>query len=97
MLTPHQSDIAMLSLFYWGLSVLMLRIVMTNNRMLLYGLSSVYLALCVAIGWYVHMKWLLVGCLIFMVVDMLITSWILLKQSRECMKDLKKLRDGEEY
>jgi hypothetical protein len=29
MLTPQQSDIAMLSLFYWGLSVLMLRIVIT--------------------------------------------------------------------
>lgn len=97
MLTPQQSDIAMLSLFYWGLSVLMLRIVITKNRMLLYRLSSVYLALCVVIGWYVQMKWLLVGCLIFMLVDMLIISWILLKQSRECMKDLKKLRDGEEY
>lgn len=97
MLTPQQSDIAMLSLFYWALSVLMLRIIVKKNRMFLYGLSSVYLALCVAIGWYVDMKWLLVGCLIFMLVDMLITSWVLLKQSRECMKDLKKLRDGEEY
>lgn len=97
MLTSLQSDIAMLSLFYWGLSVLMLRIIIINNRMLLYGLSSVYLALCVAIGWYVDMKWLLVGCLIFMVVDMFITAWVLLKQSRECMRDLKKLRDGEEH
>lgn len=42
------------------------------------------------------MKWLLAASLLFMVISMSLTLWILLKQSRECMQDLKKLREEEQ-
>lgn len=87
---PLYSDIAMLSLFYWGLSVLMLRVVISREkRNVVYLLSSLYLALCSVLGWYVQMKWLLAGSLIFMVVSMSITAWIIFKESRQCFNALK--------
>lgn len=95
MLTPHQSDIALLSLFYWGLSVVMLRIVIIEKRHLLYGASAGYLTLCALLGWKIEMKWLLAGSLLFMMSSMSITLWILLKQSRECMRDLSTIQDEE--
>ena len=94
-MSPEQSDIVLLSLFYWALSVLMLRLVIKERRNLLYMLSLLYLALSAGAGWSLQMKWLLAGSLIFMVIAMLSTLWILLKQSRECMNDLKKLKEQE--
>lgn len=94
-MSPEQSNIAMLSLFYWGLSVLMLRIVVTEKRMLLYALSTAYLALDVLAGWSTQWKWVLLGSLIFMVTAMFFTLWIILKQSRECMRELKQAREEE--
>lgn len=94
-MTPEQSNIAMLSLFYWGLSVLMLRVVVTEKRMLLYTLSTAYLALNILAGWSTQWKWVLLGSLIFMVIAMFFTLWVILKQSRECMRDIKKYREEE--
>lgn len=95
-MSPEQSNIAMLGLFYWGMSVIMLRIVINEKRYLLYGASTGYLIVCTLLGWRIEMKWLLVGSLLFMGSAMLITAWIVLKQSRACMKDLAKLQDEEE-
>ncbi|MDD3769824.1 MAG: hypothetical protein PHV10_04355 [Sulfuricurvum sp.] len=94
-MTPEQSNIAMLSLFYWGLSVLMLRVVVTEKRMLLYTLSTAYLALNILAGWSTQWKWVLLGSLIFMVIAMSYTLWILWKQSRECIRELKQAREEE--
>lgn len=94
-MTPEQSNIAMLSLFYWGLSVVMLRIVIKEKRNFLYLLSTAYLALNALVGWSTQWKWVLAGSLIFMVAAMSITLWILLKQSRECIRDIKKHREEE--
>lgn len=95
-MTTDQSNIALLSLFYWGLSVVMLQIVIKEQRYVLYLLSIGYFLLSAIVGWKVEMKWLLMGSLIFMVATMSITLWIIFKQSRECIRDLKKLHE-EEY
>lgn len=94
-MSPEQSNIAFLSLFYWGLSVLMLRIVITEKRIFLYGISAAYMILNVLIGWSTQYKWVLLGSLIFMVAAMSYTLWILWKQSRECIRELKQAREEE--
>lgn len=95
-MTTDQSNIALLSLFYWGLSVVMLHIVIKEKRSVLYLLSIGYFFLSAIVGWKVEMKWLLMGSLIFMVAVMFITLWIIFKQSGECIRDLKKLREEEQ-
>jgi hypothetical protein len=42
------------------------------------------------------MKWLLMASLLFMVMAMLITLWIILKKRRAYIRDLKKLREEEQ-
>lgn len=95
-MTSEMRDVLLLSLFYWGLSVVMLRFVANVRSNVLYLFSSVYAFLSVVVGWKVHMKWTLAANLLFMIMAMLITLWIILKQSRECMCDFKQLREEEE-
>lgn len=89
------SNIVFLSLFYWGLSILALRMIIHERRQQLYLFSGVYLAVSVGIGLSGAMKWLLAASLLFMVVSSTLTLWILLKQSRECMRDLEILHEKE--
>lgn len=88
-MTQELSNIVFLSLFYWALSVLMLRIIILERRQRLYLFSAGYFVISVGIGLGVAMKWLLVASLLFMVISMSATLWILVKQSRKCMRDLK--------
>lgn len=88
-MTSEMNDVLLLSLFYWGLSVVMLRFVANVRSNVLYLLSSAYAVLSVIAGWKVNMKWTLAASLLFMVMTMLITLWIILKQSRECLKQLR--------
>lgn len=92
-MTQELSNIVFLSLFYWALSVLMLRIVILERRQRLYLISVGYFAISVGIGLGVAMKWLLVASLLFMVISMSVTLWILVKQSRKCMWDLKAMHE----
>jgi CHASE2 domain-containing sensor protein len=96
-MTQELSNIVFLSLFYWGLSVLMLRIVIHERRQRLYLISVGYFAISVGVGQAIAMKWLLAASLLFMVVSMLITLWILLKQSRQCIRDLKAMHEAEKH
>lgn len=96
-MTQELSDIVFLSLFYWGLSVLMLRIIIPERRQRLYLISAGYLVLSVGVWQAIAMKWLLAASLVFMVVSMLITLWILLKQSRECIRELKAMHEAEKH
>lgn len=93
-MTSEMSDVLLLSLFYWGHSVVMLRIVLKRHN-ILYVFSSVYAVLSVIVGWKVHIKWTLAASLLFMLMAMSINLWIILKQSRECIRDLKQLREEE--
>lgn len=95
MMSQEQSDILLLSFFYWGLSVMMLRIVIIERRHLLYGLSALYLSISALVGWKIEMTWMLAGSLIFMGLAMVSTLWILLKQSRQCINELKQMREEE--
>jgi hypothetical protein len=100
MMSIEQSDIALLSLFYWVLSVLMIRVVIEEDeqgRNRLYALSILYMIVCSLIGWYVQMKWVLAGSLLFMVTSMFYTLWRILAQSRECMADLKAILEEEKH
>jgi hypothetical protein len=86
-MTQELIDIVFLSLIYWGLSVLMLRIIILERRQRLYLFSTGYFAVSVGVGLGVAMKWLLEASLLFMFVSMSVTLWIILKESRECMCD----------
>lgn len=94
-MTSEMSDVLLLSLFYWGLSVVMLRFVVNMRSNTFYLLSSTYAFLSVVAGWKINMKWTLAASLLFMVMAMSITLWVIFKQSRECMRDLKQLREEE--
>lgn len=94
-MTTEMIDVLLLSLFYWGLSVVMLRLIANVRSNVLYLLSSAYGFLSVVAGWTVHIKWTLAASMLFMVMAMSITLWIILKQSRECMRDLKQLYEEE--
>lgn len=94
-MTQELSNIVFLSLFYWALSVLMLRIIIHEGRQRLYLFSAGYFVISVGVGLGVAMKWLLAASLLFMVISMSVTLWILLKQSRECMRDLKAMHEEE--
>ena len=94
-MTQELSSIVFLSLFYWALSVLMLRIIIHEGRQRLYLFSTGYFAISVGVGLGVAMKWLLSASLLFMVISMSVTLWILVKQSRECMRDLKAIHEEE--
>lgn len=96
-MTQELSNIVFLSLFYWGLSVLALRMIIHERRQQLYLFSSVYLAVSVGIGLGGAMKWLLAASLLFMVVSSSLTLWILLKQSRQCIRDLKTMHEEEKH
>lgn len=94
-MTQELSNIVFLSLFYWGLSVLMLRIIIHERRQRLYLFSTGYLAVSVGVGLGIAMKWLLAASLLFMLVSMSVTLWILLKQSRQCIRELKEMHEEE--
>ena len=96
-MTQELSNIVFLSLFYWGLSVLMLRIIIHERRHRLYLISVGYLVLSVGVGQAIAMKWLLAASLLFMVISMSLTLWILLKQSRQCIRDLKTMHEEEKH
>lgn len=96
-MTQELSNIVFLSLFYWILSALMLRIIIPKRRQRLYLISVGYFAVSAVVGLGVAMKWLLAASLLFMVVSMFITLWILWKQSRECIRELKAIHEAEKH
>lgn len=91
------SNIIFLSLFYWGLSVLALRIAIKERRQRLYLFSIGYFAVSMGVGQVIAMKWLLAASMLFMVVSMSLTLWILWKQSRECMRELNAMYEEEKH
>ena len=92
-MTQELSNIVFLSLFYWALSVLMLLIIFLERRQRLYLVSVGYFAISVGIGLGIAMKWLLVASLLFMVISMSVTLWILVKQSHKCVRDLNAMHE----
>ncbi|MCL4431784.1 MAG: hypothetical protein M1300_05635 [Epsilonproteobacteria bacterium] len=96
-MTQEQSNLVYLSLFYWGLSVLMLRIVIHERRQRLYLISTGYFAVSVGVGVGLSMKWLLAASLFFMVLSMSVTLWILTKQSGKCIRELKAMHEAEKH
>lgn len=96
-MSQELSNIVFLSLFYWGLSVLMLRIIIHERRQRLYLISAGYFAVSVGVGQAIAMKWLLAASLLFMVLSMSVTLWILTKQSRECIRELKAMHEAEKH
>lgn len=94
-MTQELSNIVFLSLFYWGASVLMLHIIIHERRQRLYLISAAYFVISVVVGLGVAMKWLLAASILFMVVSMFITLWILWKQTHECMRELKTSKKEE--
>lgn len=90
------SDISIPSFLFFVLSLVMLRIVI-SNRLVLSIIGIGYLIALVLVGMFAQMKWVLAGSLIFMVVSMVITLWIIFKQSRQCFNALKEkeITDGD--
>ena len=96
-MTHELSNIIFFFFFYWGLSVLALRIAIKERRQRLYLFSIGYFAVSVGVGQVIAMKWLLAASMLFMVISMSVTLWILWKQSRECMRELNAMYEEEKY
>jgi hypothetical protein len=93
-MTQELSNTVFLSLFYTGLSLVMIVSIAKANRTIIFG-GRLYFLLVVAAVWIAGSKWLLIGSIGFMIMAMSYTSWVIYQQSKECMRDLSEMQEEE--
>lgn len=88
------NEIVQLSLIYWVLSLAMFMLTLPNRKAIGWvGVGSI--GIMVLAGWILGMKWVFYGSLVYMIVSMSYSAVIFYRQSRECMRDIEKLKEEE--
>ncbi|MDD2829814.1 MAG: hypothetical protein PHW18_09605 [Sulfuricurvum sp.] len=86
------NEIIQLSALYWVLSMLMVLVTLSHRKQIVWiGIVSV--GLMVYAGWSMGMKWVLVGSFLCMAAAMVFSFTAIVKQSRECINELKNRKE----